>query len=113
MRNLAAMIGCLALASCSVLEAIPEPANQAPSITTATADIKRIAGEAKLAEPLEVAGPIEAEPATVAPWIVCVRSSSPEQSRQTYALFYRDVKFVSSRPAAIIDRCEQHSFAPL
>ncbi|ABE38699.1 conserved hypothetical protein [Rhodopseudomonas palustris BisB5] len=113
MRILATILGCLALAGCSVLESIPEPANQAPTIKAASADIKRVAGDAKLAEPLEVAGPIEAIPVTVAPWIICVRSTSPDQWRRTYALFYRDVKLVSSRLSAIIDRCELQTFAPL
>ncbi|MBI5132540.1 MAG: hypothetical protein HZA66_24125 [Rhodopseudomonas palustris] len=114
MRIPTAIIGCLALAGCSsILESIPEPADQAPSITSASADIKRIASEAKLTEPLEVAGPIEANPTTVAPWIICVRSSSPDQSRQTYALFYRNLKLVSSRLSAIVDRCELQTFARL
>jgi hypothetical protein len=114
MRILAAILGCLAMAACSsFLEQLPEPADPAPTLASATAEIKRVAGEAKLLPPIEVAGPIEAKPTTVAPWIICVRSKSPEQSRQIYALFYREMKLVSSRMSAIVDRCEQQTFAPL
>lgn len=102
------------LAACSaVLEGIPEPAEQAPTIKSATADIKRVAGEAQLPEPLEVAGPIEANPTTVAPWIICLRSSTHDAAHQTYALFYRELKLISSRPAAIVDRCETQTFSRL
>ncbi|WP_238734862.1 hypothetical protein [Rhodopseudomonas infernalis] len=112
MRTLTIILSSMALGACSgILEGIPEPAAQAPTIKSATADIKRVAGEAKLAEPLEVAGPIEANPVTVAPWIVCVRSSTPAPTQQTYALFYRDLKLISSRPAAIVDRCDTKTFA--
>jgi hypothetical protein len=71
---------CLALASCSVLEALPEPVSQAPKLAAVTADLKRVAAELKLTSPLEVAGPIEASPVTVAPWIVCLRRRSPDQA---------------------------------
>ncbi|ABD06231.1 conserved hypothetical protein [Rhodopseudomonas palustris HaA2] len=114
MHRLASIIVVVPLTACSsFLESLPEPPGQTPTIEAATADLKRIAGEVKLIEPLEVAGPIQAEPATVAPWIICLRSTSPDQSRQIYALFYRDTKLVSSRFAAIVDRCELQSFVPL
>ncbi|WP_420132116.1 hypothetical protein [Rhodopseudomonas sp.] len=101
------------LGACSVLESIPEPAAQAPTVKSATAEIKSVARDAKLADPLQVAGPFEADPMTVAPWIICVRSTSPEQARLVYALFYRGTKLVSSRQSAIVDRCELQTFTPL
>lgn len=112
MRTLTIILSSIALGGCSgILEGIPEPAAQAPTLKSAAADIKRVAVEAKLPEPLEVAGPIEAKPATVAPWIVCVRSRTQDQPSQTYALFYRELKLISSRPAAIVDRCDTQTFA--
>jgi hypothetical protein len=100
--------------SCSsVLEAIPDSAGQAPNPTAAVAEIKKIAADAKLAEPLEIGGPIEASPVTVAPWILCLRSATPGPARPTYALFYRDGKLVSWRFSAIVDRCEEQKFSPL
>lgn len=112
MRTLTTILSSIALGACSgILEGIPEPAAEAPTIKSSLADIKRIAGEAKLPEPLEAAGPVEAKPTTVAPWIVCVRSTTHSQAQQTYALFYRDLKLVSSRPAAIVDRCDTQTFA--
>lgn len=109
----AALLG-LTTTSCSVLDALPEPTSQAPKLAAVMPDLKRVAAEAKLAEPLEYAGPIEAKPATVAPWIFCLRSRAPNQAtQQTYALFYRDLKFVSSRFSAIVDRCDVQQFVPL
>ncbi|RJF70770.1 hypothetical protein [Rhodopseudomonas palustris] len=114
MRTLTIILSSIMLGACSgILEGIPEPAAEAPTIKSATADIKRVAAEAKLPDPLEVAGPIEAKPATVAPWIVCVRSSTQAPANQTYALFYRDIKLISSRPAAIVDRCDTQAFVRL
>lgn len=110
----AAALSCaIVLGACSVLESVPEPASQAPTIKSATAEIKAVAKDAKLIDPLQVAGPFEADPMTVAPWIICIRSSSPEQARQVYALFYRGTKLVSSRQSAIVDRCELQTFKPL
>lgn len=103
----------LASTSCSLLDALPEPVSQAPKLAAVTADLKRVAAETKLTNPLEVAGPIEARPATVAPWIFCLRSRTPDlASRQTYALFYRDLKLVSYRFSAIVDRCDEQPFSP-
>lgn len=108
-----ALSSAILLGACSVLEAVPEPALQSPIIKSATAEIKAVAKEAKLIDPLQVAGPFEADPMTVAPWIICVRSTSPEQARLVYALFYRGTKLVSSRQSAIVDRCELQTFTPL
>jgi hypothetical protein len=112
---------CLASAACSssVLESIPEPGEQhsntdpRPNIKTSAAEIKRIAAEAKLSEPLQVAGPLAADPMTVAPWIICVRGKVNDPAQPTYALFYRDLKLVASKPSAIVDRCDTQTFAPL
>jgi hypothetical protein len=103
----------LALAGCSsILDALPDGSDKAPKLAVVAVDIKKVANEAKLAPPLEVAGPIEADPVTVAPWVFCLRSAAPDTSRQTYALFYRGYKLVSSRFAAIVDRCDEQSFKP-
>ncbi|KPG01522.1 hypothetical protein IP86_03655 [Rhodopseudomonas sp. AAP120] len=113
-RSASAMTLAVLLMSCSsILEALPETAGQAPSLTAAAEGIRKVAAEAKLAEPLELGGPIEANPVTVAPWIICLRSATPGPTRSTYALFYRDAKLVSWRFSAIVDRCEEQTFSPL
>jgi hypothetical protein len=95
-----------------VLDALPDESDKAPKLGIAAPDLKKVAAEAKLGAPLEVAGPIEADPMTVAPWIICLRSAAPDVSRQTYALFYRGTKLVSYRFAAIVDRCDEQAFTP-
>lgn len=109
------MIGVsLVLAGCSsALDALPDAAEAAPARATYEADAKRIGAETKLTTPLEIAGPLEAKPMTVTHWLVCLRSTSPDQARQTYALFYRNAKFDSYRFTAITDRCDEQTFRPL
>lgn len=112
-RSAAGAVLALLLTSCSsMLDAIPETAGEAPSLAAAADGIRKVAAEAKLLEPLEFGGPIEASPVTVAPWIICLRSTTPGPARPTYALFYRDAKLVSWRFSAIVDRCEEQTFAP-
>ncbi|WP_322513825.1 hypothetical protein SR870_12150 [Rhodopseudomonas palustris] len=109
----AALLGLLLMSCSSILEAIPEPSGPAPSLAAVAAELRRVAAEAKLPDPLEFGGPIEAAPVTVAPWIICLRSATPGPARPTYALFYRDAKLVSWRFSAIVDRCEEQTFSPL
>jgi hypothetical protein len=104
----------LALSACSsVLDVFPEPAAKAPSLSAVTLDLKKVVTETKISEPIEVAGPYEADPVTVAPWIICLRSAAQDQGRPTYALFYRGLTLVTYRFSAIVDRCDEQAFKPL
>lgn len=103
----------LALAGCSsILDVLPDGGDKAPKAAVTAVDLKRVGEETKLPQPWEVAGPIEADPVTVTPWIVCLRSKAPDQTRQTYALFYKSGKLETYRFAAIVDRCDVQSFRP-
>ena len=108
-----ALLVCSALPGCSVLESIPEPASDAPRLSVISPDLKKVATEVKFTGPIEVAGPIAAKPATVAPWIVCLRTAVDDSTRPTYALFYNGPKLISYRFAAIVDRCDEQTFKPL
>ncbi|MCD0422646.1 MAG: hypothetical protein QM576_00940 [Rhodopseudomonas sp.] len=104
-------LACLALAGCSsILDALPDGGEKAPKAAVMSVDLKKVGEETKLPQPWQIAGPIEADPVTVTPWIVCLRSNAPDQARQTYALFYKGGKLQSYRFAAIVDRCDQQSF---
>jgi hypothetical protein len=88
----------------------PEPA---PYISTVIPELKNAAAIEKMAEPLEVAGPIAANPISSAPWIICLRSGASEQSRRlVYSVFFKDGKYDSVRLSAIVDRCEAQTFTP-
>jgi hypothetical protein len=104
----------LGLAGCSSeLDALPDIGDQ-PNISAMAAKIREVAAEAKLANPIEVAGPIRANPISSIPWIICVRSHAPDTPlNRIYALFFKDGKYVSSRMTAVVDQCESQQFTPL
>jgi hypothetical protein len=90
------------------------PVETAPSITSSVAALKSAATQEKLPEPLEIAGPIEANSISINPWIICLRSAIPNQSnRPTYSAFFKDGKFVSVTASSIVDGCEKQMFRPL
>lgn len=113
MRRLA-YVFCIGLAGCSsTVEMLPD-AGDPPAISAMAATIRFVATEAKLANPIEVAGPIRANPISSSPWIICVRSQVPDTPlNRTYALFFKDGKYVSSRMTAMVDQCESQKFTAL
>ena len=113
--RLLAMLSCLALAGCSsLIEDLPQKTDSAPLISTSVLELKKAAVESKIGDPLEVAGPIAANPISSAPWIVCLRSGAGEQSRRlVYSVFFKDGKRASARLSSIVDRCEAQVFVPL
>jgi len=104
------MLLCFLLAGCSSVESFPENLPPAPSLSTVLSDLKKVAAEAHLAEPVEVADPIRANPISLSPWLICLRSGKSEESKRlTYSAFFTD-KFVSSRYSAIVDYCEEQVY---
>jgi hypothetical protein len=110
-----AALSCLALAGCSAfLDETPQKVDPPPYVATSIDDLKRVAAERKLADPLEVAGPVAAHPISSAPWIICLRSGASEESRrQVYSVFFKGAKYDSTRLSAIVDGCEAQIFLPL
>jgi hypothetical protein len=113
--RLLAVLSCLVLAGCSsIIEDLPQKTDAAPFISASTQELKKAAGEVKMSDPLEVAGPLAANPISSAPWIICLRSGASEQSRRlVYSVFFKDGKRVSIRLSSIVDRCETQVFLPL
>jgi hypothetical protein len=109
------LLPCLVLGACSsFLDDAPQKVDLAPSISSSIDALKAAAASEKLTAPLEVAGAIQANAISIAPWIICLRSSATEQSRQqVYSVLFRDGKVDSVRPSAIVDRCEVQNFMPL
>src|SRR5712672_3442730 len=105
---------CFLLASCSSVVAAPdENLPAAPYLSAVAVDLKKVAAEAHLAEPVEVSEPIRANPISSSPWLICLRSGKSEESKRlTYSAFFTD-KYVSSRYSAIIDHCEEQVYHPL
>jgi hypothetical protein len=86
----------------------------APELLKVVESLKKIAVEAKLEEPLEISQPIEANPISLTPWIICLRSGASERAKKlVYSVFFKNNEYVSSRPTAIVDHCEAQVFAVL
>jgi hypothetical protein len=45
-------------------------------------------------------------------WMVCFKSDGPDQAVR-YAMFFRNDKAVTARPAAVIDGCNRATYTPL
>jgi hypothetical protein len=105
---------CFLLASCSsVVADAAEDLPAAPSLSTAAPDLKKVAAEAHLAEPVEVSEPIRANPISSSPWLICLGSGKSEESKRlTYSAFFME-KYISSRYSVLVDHCEEQIFHPL
>jgi hypothetical protein len=105
---------CFLLASCSSVVADPaENLPAAPYLSAVAVDLKKVAAEAHLAEPVEVSEPIRANPISSSPWLICLRSGKSEESKRlAYSAFFT-TKYVSSRYSVIVDHCEEQVFHPL
>lgn len=71
------------------------------------------ADELKLQSPALVTAPDAPPPINAEPWMICLKSGAPEQSRRLYALLFQDGRLRTTRPAAILDNCEARPFEPL
>jgi hypothetical protein len=104
---------CFLLAGCSSAESFPENLPPAPYLPMVATELKKVAAEAHLAQPIEVSDPIRAHPISSSPWLICLRSGNSEESKRlTYSAFFTD-KYVSSRYSAIVDHCGEQVYHPL
>jgi hypothetical protein len=104
---------CFLLAGCSSIESFPENLPPAPDLSTIVSQLKTVAAEAHLAEPVEVSDVIRAPPISLSPWLICLRSGkSDESKRLTYLAFFTE-KYVSSHYSAIVDDCGGQVYRPL
>ena len=107
------MLLCFLLAGCSSVESFPENLPPSPDLSTIASQLKTVAAEAHLAEPVEVSDPTRAPPISSSPWLICLRSGkSDESKRLTYSAFFTD-KYVSSHYSAIVDHCEERVYRSL
>jgi hypothetical protein len=100
----------LSVAACST----PQVASEAPTRPSDAAvaeGIQKAFTEIKLPGTPLVSPIRAAHPLAPGPWILCLKSSAPDQPRR-YAIFFDPEKFIHSRLAVVIDRCEQETYAP-
>jgi hypothetical protein len=76
-------LSCFAPTACSaVSNEIPQGSEPATYVSASIPELKKAASDARLAPPLEVAGPIEASPVLTALWIICLRSGATDEPRR-------------------------------
>jgi hypothetical protein len=110
---LAALV-CLNLGACTLsgteFEAIKRAGAPASSTvqTTVAAEFRtaKLTGSPQVSDLHETTGPQPGD------WMVCFKSDGSEQAVR-YAVFFRNDKPVTSRPAAIIDGCHKVDYHPL
>jgi hypothetical protein len=108
---------CLMLAACSSDPDLPTPVYVPPSPPTENAialNVETVAGQAKLASPLQVSDvrPTEHGPGR---YYVCVREANPppDSRPRYYAVFFENDTYKGDRLSVMIDQCEAQTFRTL
>jgi hypothetical protein len=109
-----AAVVCLNLGACALsgteFEAIKRTEAPAPSLvqTTVVAEFRaaKLTGNPQVSDLHETTGPQPGD------WMLCFKSDGSDQAVR-YAAFFRNDKFVTSRPAAVIDGCHKADYHPL
>jgi hypothetical protein len=106
------VVFCFGLAGCSGSEAIPESSPSAPDPAAVAKAVAQVAAEGKLPPPLQASDLQAAAPVSPAPWMICLKSIAPDQTRQV-AVFMNGKGLVAFRSGVLIDRCESETYKAL
>ena len=101
----------LALAGCSFSEAVAPLSPNPPDPAALGRIVESVSAQAKLPSPIEVSAIRVAHPISPAEWMVCLKSSAPDQSRR-YAVFMRNNEMVAFRLGVLIDECDHQTYQP-
>jgi hypothetical protein len=105
------VVVCLVQAGCSWSEAVLPISPNAPDAAALGKSVEIVSVQAKLPPPIEVSSIRAAHPISPSEWMVCVKSSAPDQSRR-YAVFMRNNEMVAFRLAVLIDECDHETYQP-
>lgn len=94
------------------LPSVEVPIIYPPSVSKVLDGAKRGANEVKLVGPVEISSAREAYPLGPGPYLVCIRGANALGMR-TYAVFFKNDSYISTRSSVIIDSCETQAFSPL
>lgn len=100
---------CLVLAGCAT-KTPDAPAVPAAAVIAAT--VQRVFAEAKLPGTPEVSVIRSALQPLPGDWVICLKSSAPDQPRR-YAIFFQNGQYLSSRVAVATDRCDEAAYVPV
>jgi hypothetical protein len=103
------VFACLALAGCSFSEAVAPLSPSPPDAAALGRIVESVSAQVKLPPPFEVSSIRAAHPISPAEWMVCLKSSAPDQSRR-YAVFMRNNEMVNFRLGVLIDDCDHQTY---
>jgi hypothetical protein len=108
-----AIFTCLAMGGCT--SAVYDlPPTHAPELYAAIEGAKAGANEARLLGPVEVSAVREAHPLAPGSHILCIKGiNSLDPNPRTYAVFFKDNKYVTARSSLIMDDCDAQAFSAL
>ncbi len=111
MRRAAVLI-CLFLGGCA--GGYELPVANPPDAARAIAVAKVVVKDLKLTGAVEISAVREAHPLSPGPYFLCIRGSVSEESpRRTFAVFFKNDEYISTRTSVIIDNCEAQAFNTL
>src|SRR4051812_15211475 len=105
------MLVCMAQAGCALSPESPiAPTPPQPEVLQR--HIQEVSVAQKLPAPLLVSPLRAAHPISPAEWIVCLKSSAPDEHRR-YAVFMRNNELIAVRLAVLIDNCDHEPYQPV
>jgi hypothetical protein len=120
MRIVPALLICLVTGACASLdEPAPEVGPQ-PEQEQLTKGITSGINDSHFAKPIEITDLLRSPSSYEEPWMICIRSASPDATRRlTYSLFYGTNfsngltgQFVKSRYSVFADNCDAQTYHP-
>jgi hypothetical protein len=111
--RLLAIVTCIFLGGCSS-EVFELPVAYPPEASKVMEGAKKAANEEKIVGPVEVSALREAHALGPGPYVLCIRgNSSATPGTRTYAVFFKDRAYFTTRISVMLDSCETAAFAPL
>jgi hypothetical protein len=111
--RLLAVFVSLVLTACSTIPAYVPPATYAPKFSKAREGAKFAANQEKLVGLVEISAVRKAHPLGDGPYILCVRGDNSRNGVRTYAVFFKNNDYVSTRMSVMLDNCETQAFTSL
>jgi hypothetical protein len=112
LKSTLAALSCVLLAACSPV-VYDLPPIYAPAPDKALVGAKIGANEEKLVGPVEISTVRQAFASAPGPYTLCIRGSTKDPGIRSYAVFFKNDAYVTTRISLIADNCDTEVFTPL
>lgn len=120
MRIVPIFLLCLVTGACASLDAPPPEPGPQPGQAQLTAGIASGISDSHFAKPIEITDLLPSPASYEEPWMICIRSASPDETRHvTYSVFWGTNfgtgltgQFVKSRYSVFADNCDAQTYHP-